>query len=149
MGQNMVTGFARMEGHMVGVIRNKPTTLAGCLDINASNKAARFVRFCVAFNIPLVTFVGVPAFLPVIEQKLGGIIRHGAKLLFAYAKASVPKVTVITRKTDGGTYDVVARKDLCADANYAWPGAEIAVMGAKGAGKILYHRREGNPTTIL
>ncbi|KAL3917402.1 MAG: hypothetical protein SGARI_007725, partial [Bacillariaceae sp.] len=109
-----------------------------CLDINASNKAARFVRFCDAFNTPLVTFVDVPGFLPGTEQEFGGIIRHGAKLLFAYSEASVPKVTVITRKAYGGAYDVMASKHLRSDANYAWPGAEIAVMGAKGAVNILY-----------
>jgi propionyl-CoA carboxylase beta chain len=139
MAGNIVTGFARMEGHTVGVIGNNPLTLAGCLDINASNKAARFVRFCDAFNIPLVTFVDVPGFLPGTEQEFGGIIRHGAKLLFAYSEASVPKVTVITRKAYGGAYDVMASKHLRADTNYAWPGAEIAVMGAKGATEILYH----------
>lgn len=138
MAQNIVTGFARFEGHTVGVIGNNPLTLAGCLDINASNKAARFVRFCDAFNIPLVTFVDVPGFLPGTEQEFGGIIRHGAKLLFAYAEASVPKVTIITRKAYGGAYDVMASKHLRADCNYAWPGAEIAVMGAKGAVNILY-----------
>jgi propionyl-CoA carboxylase beta chain len=138
MAQNIVTGFARMEGHTVGIIGNNPVTLAGCLDVNAANKAARFVRFCDAFNIPLVTFVDVPGFLPGTEQEFGGIIRHGAKLLFAYAEASVPKVTVITRKAYGGAYDVMASKHLRADTNYAWPGAEIAVMGAKGAVEILY-----------
>mmetsp|Transcript_29496 Transcript_29496/g.70889 ORF Transcript_29496/g.70889 Transcript_29496/m.70889 type:complete len:371 (-) Transcript_29496:551-1663(-) len=138
MAGNIITGFARMEGHTVGVIGNNPLTLAGCLDINASNKAARFVRFCDAFNIPLVTFVDVPGFLPGTEQEFGGIIRHGAKLLFAYSEASVPKVTVITRKAYGGAYDVMASKHLRADTNYAWPGAEIAVMGAKGATEILY-----------
>ena len=129
--QNIVVGFARMEGRTVGVIGNNPLTLAGCLDINSSNKGARFVRFCDAFNIPLVTFVDVPGFLPGTAQEFGGIIRHGAKLLFAYSEASVPKVTVITRKAYGGAYDVMASKHLRADANYAWPGAEIAVMGAK------------------
>lgn len=138
MAQNIVTAFARMEGHTVGVIANNPLTLAGCLDINASNKAARFVRFCNAFNIPLVTFVDVPGFLPGTEQEFGGIIRHGAKLLFAYAEASVPKVTVITRKAYGGAYDVMASKHLRVDCNYAWPGTEIAVMGAKGAVNVLY-----------
>jgi len=142
MAQNIVIGFARMEGHTVGVIGNNPLTLAGCLDINASNKAARFVRFCDAFNIPLVTFVDVPGFLPGTAQEFGGIIRHGAKLLFAYSEASVPKVTVITRKAYGGAYDVMASKHLRADANYAWPGAEIAVMGAKGAVEILYHGKD-------
>lgn len=138
MAQNIVTGFARMEGHTVGVVANNPLTLAGCLDINASNKAARFVRFCNAFNIPLVTFIDVPGFLPGTEQEFGGIIRHGAKLLFAYAEATVPKVTVITRKSYGGAYDVMASKHLRVDCNYAWPGTEIAVMGAKGAVNVLY-----------
>lgn len=138
MSQNIVTAFARMEGHTVGVIGNNPLSLAGCLDIGAATKAARFVRFCDAFNIPLVTFVDVPGFLPGTEQEYGGIIRHGAKLLFAYAEANVPKVTMITRKAYGGAYDVMASKHLRGDANYAWPGAELAVMGAKGAVEILY-----------
>jgi propionyl-CoA carboxylase beta chain len=127
MAQNIVTAFARMEGHTVGVIGNNPLTLAGCLDIDASIKAARFVRFCDAFNIPLVTFVDVPGFLPGTGQEYGGIIRHGAKLLFAYAEANVPKVTVITRKAYGGAYDVMSSKHLRGDCNYAWPGAEVAV----------------------
>ena len=139
MAQNIVTAFARMEGRTVGVIGNNPLTLAGCLDIEASNKAARFVRFCDAFNIPLVTFVDVPGFLPGTDQEYGGIIRHGAKLLFAYSEANVPKITVITRKAYGGAYDVMSSKHLRSDANYAWPGAEVAVMGAKGAVEILYH----------
>jgi propionyl-CoA carboxylase beta chain len=138
MAQNIVTAFARFEGHTVGVVGNNPLTLAGCLDIGASTKAARFVRFCDAFNIPLVTFVDVPGFLPGSGQEHGGIIRHGAKLLFSYSEANVPKVTVITRKAYGGAYDVMASKHLRSDANYAWPGAEIAVMGAKGAVEILY-----------
>ena len=138
MASNIVTAFARFEGHTVGVVGNNPMTLAGCLDIGASTKAARFVRFCDAFNIPLVTFVDVPGFLPGTDQEHGGIIRHGAKLLFAYAEATVPKVTIITRKAYGGAYDVMASKHLRADANYAWPGAEVAVMGAKGAVEILY-----------
>jgi len=138
MAQNIVTGFARMEGHTVGIVGNNPLTLAGCLDINASNKAARFVRFCDAFNIPLVTLVDVPGFLPGVQQEFEGIIRHGAKLLFAYAEASVPKVTVITRKSFGGAYCVLASKHLRVDCNYAWPGTEIAVMGAKGAVNVLY-----------
>ena len=138
MAKNIVTGFARMEGHTVGVIANNPLTLAGCLDIEASTKGARFVRFCDAFNIPLVTFVDVPGFLPGTEQEYGGIIRHGAKLLFAYAQANVPKVTVITRKAYGGAYDVMSSKHLRGDVNYAWPGAEVAVMGAKGAVEILF-----------
>jgi len=138
MAQNIVTGFARMEGHTVGIVGNNPLTLAGCLDIKASNKAARFVRFCDAFNIPLVTLVDVPGFLPGVQQEFEGIIRHGAKLLFAYAEASVPKVTVITRKSFGGAYCVLASKHLRVDCNYAWPGTEIAVMGAKGAVNVLY-----------
>lgn len=119
---------------------NNPLVLAGCLDICASTKAARFVRFCDAFNIPLVTFVDVPGFLPGTQQEYGGIIRHGAKLLFAYAQANVPKITVITRKAYGGAYDVMSSKHLRGDTNYAWPGAELAVMGAKGAVEILYSR---------
>jgi len=141
MAQNIVTAFARFAGQTVGIIGNNPLTLAGCLDINSSTKAARFVRFCDAFNIPLVTFVDVPGFLPGTSQEHGGIIRHGAKLLFAYAEASVPKVTIITRKAYGGAYDVMSSKHLRGDMNYAWPGAEIAVMGAKGAVEIL-HRGE-------
>jgi propionyl-CoA carboxylase beta chain len=138
MAPNIVTAFARMEGHTVGVIANNPQTLAGCLDIHSSVKGARFVRFCDAFNIPLVTFVDVPGFLPGTEQEYGGIIRNGAKLLFAYAEANVPKVTVITRKAYGGAYDVMSSKHLRGDTNYAWPGGEVAVMGAKGATEILY-----------
>jgi propionyl-CoA carboxylase beta chain len=138
MAKNIITGFAKIEGHTVGVVANNPLVLAGCLDICASTKAARFVRFCDAFNIPLVTFVDVPGFLPGTSQEYGGIIRHGAKLLFAYSEANVPKVTVITRKAYGGAYDVMASKHLRADANYAWPSAEVAVMGAKGAVEILY-----------
>jgi propionyl-CoA carboxylase beta chain len=144
MAQNIVTAFARFEGHTVGVIGNNPLTLAGCLDIAASTKAARFVRFCDAFNIPLVTFVDVPGFLPGTVQEHGGIIRHGAKLLFAYAEANVPKVTIITRKAYGGAYDVMASKHLRGDTNYAWPGAEVAVMGAKGAVEILYRGKVRN-----
>jgi len=138
MAKNIVTAFARMEGHTVGVIANNPIALAGCLDLGASTKAARFVRFCDAFNIPLMTFVDVPGFLPGTEQEYGGIIRHGAKLLFAYSEANVPKVTCITRKAYGGAYDVMSSKHLRGDVNYAWPGAEVAVMGAKGAVEILY-----------
>ena len=144
MAQNIVTAFARMEGRTVGVIGNNPLILAGCLDIEASNKGARFVRFCDAFNIPLVTFVDVPGFLPGTDQEYGGIIRHGAKLLFAYSEANVPKITVITRKAYGGAYDVMSSKHLRADANYAWPGAEVAVMGAKGAVEILFHGQVSN-----
>jgi propionyl-CoA carboxylase beta chain len=136
--KNILVGFARMEGRTVGVVANQPSELAGCLDINASVKAARFVRFCDSFNIPLVTFVDVPGFLPGTAQEHGGIIRHGAKLLFAYAEATVPKVTVITRKAYGGAYDVMSSKHLRGDANYAWDTAEIAVMGAKGAVEIIF-----------
>jgi propionyl-CoA carboxylase beta chain len=125
--KNIVTCFARMQGHTVGVVGNNPLTLAGCLDIDASIKGARFVRFCDAFNIPLVTFVDVPGFLPGTDQEYGGIIRNGAKLLFAYAEANVPKITVITRKAYGGAYDVMSSKHLRGDVNYAWPGAEVAV----------------------
>lgn len=137
---NIVVGFARIGGVSVGVVGNQPAVLAGCLDIDASTKGARFVRFCDAFNIPLVTFVDVPGFLPGTTQELGGIIRHGAKLLYAYAEATVPKITVITRKAYGGAYDVMASKHIRADFNFAYPGAEIAVMGAEGAVNILYKR---------
>lgn len=136
--KNIIIGFGRMEGRTVGVVANQPMELAGCLDINASVKAARFVRFCDAFNIPLVTFVDVPGFLPGTEQEYGGIIRHGAKLLYAYAEATVPKVTIICRKAYGGAYDVMSSKHLRGDVNYAWPTAEIAVMGAKGAVEIIF-----------
>jgi len=136
--KNIITGFARMEGRTVGIVGNNPAELAGCLDIDASVKGARFVRFCDAFNIPLVTFVDVPGFLPGVDQEHNGIITNGAKLLYAYAEATVPKVTVITRKAYGGAYDVMSSKHLRGDANYAWPDAEIAVMGAKGAVEILY-----------
>ena len=135
--KNIVTGFARMDGRPVGVVGNQPKELAGCLDINSSVKAARFVRFCDAFNIPLVTFVDVPGFLPGTSQEYGGIIRQGAKLLFAYAEATVPKITVITRKAYGGAYDVMSSKHLRGDANYAWPSAEVAVMGAKGGVEVV------------
>ena len=135
---NITTALARLEGRPVGVIANDPTHLAGCLDVDASVKAARFVRFCDAFGLPLVTFVDVPGFLPGVRQEHGGIIRHGAKLLYAYCEATVPKVTVITRKAYGGAYDVMASKHLRGDANYAWPSAEVAVMGAKGAVEVLY-----------
>jgi propionyl-CoA carboxylase beta chain len=135
---NIVTGFGRMNGMSVGIVANQPMVLAGCLDIDASVKAARFVRFCDAFNIPIITFVDVPGFLPGVSQEHAGIIRHGAKLLFAYAEASVPKITLITRKAYGGAYDVMGSKHLRADVNFAWPTAEVAVMGATGAAKILY-----------
>ena len=135
---NIICGFGRMEGQTVGVVANQPMVLAGCLDINASKKAARFVRYCDAFNIPIVTLVDVPGFLPGTSQEHNGIIKHGAKLLFAYAEATVPKITIITRKAYGGAYDVMASKHLRGDLNYAWPTAEIAVMGAKGAVEIIF-----------
>jgi propionyl-CoA carboxylase beta chain len=135
---NIITGFGRVEGRTVGIVANQPMVLAGCLDINASKKAGRFVRFCDAFEIPIVTFVDVPGFLPGVGQEHSGIIKHGAKLLFAYAEATVPKITVITRKAYGGAYDVMASKHLRGDLNYAWPTAEIAVMGAKGAVEIIF-----------
>ena len=138
---NIICGFGRMEGATVGVVANQPMILAGCLDINASKKAARFVRYCDAFNIPIVTLVDVPGFLPGTSQEHNGIIKHGAKLLFAYAEATVPKITIITRKAYGGAYDVMASKHLRGDLNYAWPTAEIAVMGAKGAVEIIFRGR--------
>jgi propionyl-CoA carboxylase beta chain len=137
---NLVVGFARLAGHSIGVVANQPAVLAGCLDIDASVKGARFVRFCDAFNIPLVTFEDVPGFLPGTAQEFGGIIRHGAKLLYAFAEATVPKVTVITRKAYGGAYCVMSSKHLRTDVNYAWPSAEIAVMGPEGAVNVLYRR---------
>jgi propionyl-CoA carboxylase beta subunit len=145
---NMVIGFGRMAGRTVGFVANQPMVLAGCLDIDSSRKAARFVRFCDAFNIPIVTFVDVPGFLPGTTQEFGGIIKHGAKLLYAYAEATVPKVTVITRKAYGGAYDVMASKHLRGDVNYAWPGAEIAVMGAKGAVEIIFRSDIGDAAKI-
>jgi propionyl-CoA carboxylase beta chain len=138
--RNIVVGFARLDGRPVGVVANQPAFLAGCLDINSSVKGGRFVRFCDAFNIPLITFVDVPGFLPGTEQEFGGIIRHGAKLLFAYAEATVPKITVITRKAYGGAYCVMGSKHIRTDVNLAWPSAEIAVMGAEGAVNIIYRR---------
>ncbi|WP_193176894.1 acyl-CoA carboxylase subunit beta [Oricola nitratireducens] len=146
--RNILTGFIRLNGSTVGVVANQPMVLAGCLDIDASKKAGRFVRFCDAFNIPILTFVDVPGFLPGTAQEYGGIIKHGAKLLFAYAQATVPKVTVITRKAYGGAYDVMASKHIRADMNYAWPTAQIAVMGAKGATEILYRSELGDPDKI-
>lgn len=137
---NIVTGFARFNGMSVGIVANQPNYLAGVLDINASRKAARFVRFCDAFNIPILTLVDVPGFLPGTAQEYGGIIIHGAKLLFAYGEATVPKVTIILRKAYGGAYDVMSSKHLRGDINYAWPSAEIAVMGPKGAIEVLYHK---------
>jgi acetyl-CoA carboxylase carboxyltransferase component len=137
---NLVVGFARLAGRPVGVVANNPAALAGTLDINASTKGARFVRFCDAFNLPLLTFVDVPGFLPGASQEHGGIIRHGAKLLYAYAEATVPLLTVILRKAYGGAYDVMCSKHLGGDLNLAWPTAEIAVMGADGAVNILFRR---------
>ncbi len=146
--KNIITGFVRLEGRTVGVVANQPMVLAGCLDIDSSRKAARFVRFCDAFDIPILTLVDVPGFLPGTAQEYGGVIKHGAKLLFAYGEATVPKVTVITRKAYGGAYDVMASKHLRGDFNYAWPSAEIAVMGAKGAVEILYRSELNDPDKI-
>jgi len=142
--QNILTGFGRIEGGTVGFVANQPMVLAGVLDSDASRKAARFVRFCDCFNIPIVTFVDVPGFLPGTAQEYGGLIKHGAKLLFAFAEATVPKVTVITRKAYGGAYDVMSSKHIRGDVNYAWPSAEIAVMGPKGAAEILYRSELGD-----
>ena len=145
---NIVIGLARMEGSTVGIVANQPMVLAGCLDIASSRKAARFVRFCDCFNIPILTFVDVPGFLPGTSQEYGGIIKHGAKLLFAFAEATVPKVTLITRKAYGGAYDVMSSKHLRGDVNYAWPSAEIAVMGSKGAVEIIFRADIGDPVKI-
>jgi propionyl-CoA carboxylase beta chain len=146
--RNIVTGLARIEGSTVGIVANQPLVLAGCLDIDSSRKAARFVRFCDCFNIPLVTLVDVPGFLPGTAQEFGGIIKHGAKLLFAFAEATVPKVTLITRKAYGGAYDVMSSKHLRGDVNYAWPTAEIAVMGPKGAVEIIFRADMADPARI-
>src|SRR5512144_2483996 len=146
--KNIVIGFGRMEGSTVGIVANQPLVLAGCLDIKSAIKGARFVRFCDAFNIPIITFVDVPGFMPGTAQEYGGIIRHGAKLLYAYAEATVPKVTVITRKAYGGAYDVMASKHLRGDVNFAWPSAEIAVMGAKGAVEIIFREEKNDPVKI-
>ena len=146
--KNIVTGFGRMEGRAIGVVANQPMVLAGVLDSDASRKAARFVRFCNAFNIPIVTFVDVPGFLPGTAQEYGGLIKHGAKLLFAYSQCDVPLVTIITRKAFGGAYDVMASKHIGADVNYAWPTAQIAVMGAKGAVEIIFRSEMGDPAKI-
>jgi propionyl-CoA carboxylase beta chain len=146
--RNMIVGFGRLAGQTVGFVANQPMVLAGCLDIASSTKAARFVRFCNAFEIPIVTFVDVPGFLPGTAQEYGGIIKHGAKLLFAYAEATVPKVTVITRKAYGGAYDVMASKHLRGDINFAWPTAEIAVMGPKGAVEIIFRQDIGDTAKI-
>jgi propionyl-CoA carboxylase beta chain len=146
--RNIVTGFARIGGGTVGMVANQPLALAGVLDSDASRKAARFVRFCDCFNIPIVTFVDVPGFLPGTAQEYGGLIKHGAKLLFAYAEATVPKVTVITRKAFGGAYDVMASKHLRGDINLAWPTAQIAVMGARGAVEIIFRSDISDPAKI-
>ena len=146
--KNILIGFIRLDGETVGVVANQPKILAGCLDVDSSRKAARFVRFCDAFNIPILTLVDVPGFLPGTQQEYGGIIKHGAKLLFAYGEATVPKVTIITRKAYGGAYDVMSSKHLRGDINYAWPSAEIAVMGAKGAVEIIYRSQSLNQDKI-
>ena len=146
--KNIITGFARMEGRTVGIVANQPLVLAGVLDSDASRKAARFVRFCDCFEIPIVTFVDVPGFLPGTSQEYGGLIKHGAKLLFAFTEATIPKVTVIARKAYGGAYDVMSSKHIRGDVNYAWPTAEIAVMGAKGAAEILYRSELDDPDKI-
>jgi propionyl-CoA carboxylase beta chain len=146
--QNIVIGFGRMDGQTAGFVANQPLVLAGCLDIRSSIKAARFVRFCDAFGIPVVTFVDVPGFMPGTAQEYGGIIKHGAKLLYAYAECTVPKVTVITRKAYGGAYDVMASKHLRGDVNLAWPSAEIAVMGAKGAVEIIFREEKNDPAKL-
>jgi propionyl-CoA carboxylase beta chain len=146
--KNILIGFGRMEGQTIGIVANQPLVLAGCLDIKASIKAARFVRFCDAFNIPVVTLVDVPGFMPGTAQEFGGIIKHGAKLLYAYADCTVPKVTLITRKAYGGAYDVMASKHLRGDVNFAWPSAEIAVMGPKGAVEIIFREEKGDPEKI-
>ena len=146
--KNIVIGFARMEGYPVGIVANQPLVLAGCLDIKSSIKAARFVRFCDCFSVPIITFVDVPGFMPGTAQEYGGIIKHGAKLLYAYAEATVPKITLITRKAYGGAYDVMASKHLRGDVNIAWPSAEIAVMGPKGAVEIIFRKDAGDTGRI-
>jgi propionyl-CoA carboxylase beta chain len=145
---NIVIGMARMDGNVVGIVANQPLVLAGCLDIKSGIKAARFVRFCDAFNIPVITFVDVPGFMPGTAQEYGGIIKHGAKLLYAYAECTVPKITVITRKAYGGAYDVMSSKHLRGDVNLAWPNAEIAVMGAKGAVEIIFRDDKNDPAKL-
>ncbi|MBK1681657.1 acyl-CoA carboxylase subunit beta [Rhodocyclus tenuis] len=146
--KNIIIGFARMDGNPVGIVANQPLVLAGCLDIKSSIKAARFVRFCDAFNIPVVTLVDVPGFMPGTAQEYGGIIKHGAKLLYAYAECTVPKVTLITRKAYGGAYDVMSSKHLRGDVNFAWPSAEIAVMGPKGAVEIIFREEKNDPAKL-
>ncbi len=145
---NIIIGFARMDGNVVGIVANQPLVLAGCLDIKSGIKAARFVRFCDAFNIPVITFVDVPGFMPGTAQEYGGIIKHGAKLLYAFAECTVPKITVITRKAYGGAYDVMSSKHLRGDVNLAWPNAEIAVMGAKGAVEITFRQDKDDPEKL-
>lgn len=145
--KNMITGFIEVEGKNVGVVANQPSVLAGCLDIDASVKAARFIRFCDAFQIPIVTFTDVPGFLPGTAQEFGGIIKHGAKLLYAYAEATVPKITFITRKAYGGAYDVMSSQHLKGDFNYVWPTGEVAVMGAKGAVEIIFRGKNTEEET--
>ena len=146
--KNIIIGLARMEGSTVGIVANQPMVLAGCLDIDSARKAARFVRFCDGFNIPILTFVDVPGFLPGTAQEYGGIIKHGAKLLYAFAEATIPKITLITRKAYGGAYDVMSSKHLRGDVNYAWPSAEIAVMGPKGAVEIIFRADLGDQAKI-
>jgi len=146
--KNIIVGLARMDGHPVGLVANQPMVLAGCLDIDSSLKAARFVRFCDCFNIPVITLVDVPGFMPGTDQEYGGIIKHGAKLLYAYAEATIPKVTVITRKAYGGAYDVMSSKHLRGDVNFAWPSAEIAVMGPKGAVEIIFREDAHDPEKL-
>ena len=146
--KNIIIGFGRVDGQTIGIVANQPLVLAGCLDIKSSIKAARFVRFCDAFNIPVITFVDVPGFMPGTSQEYGGIIKHGAKLLFAYAECTVPKITVITRKAYGGAYDVMSSKHLRGDVNFAWPSAEIAVMGPKGAVEIIFRDEKGDPEKL-
>jgi propionyl-CoA carboxylase beta chain len=136
--KNIIVGFGEVEGKVVGFVANQPQVLAGCLDIDASSKGARFIRFCDAFNIPIVSFTDVPGYLPGTAQEFGGIIKHGAKMLYAYAEATVPKINIITRKSYGGAYIAMSSKHLTSDYNYAWPSAEIAVMGAKGAVEIIF-----------
>ncbi|MGH6971530.1 MAG: acyl-CoA carboxylase subunit beta, partial [Caulobacteraceae bacterium] len=146
--KNIITGFGRLDGESVGFVANQPQVLAGVLDIDSSRKAARFVRFCDAFNIPIVTFVDVPGFMPGTRQEQGGLIKHGAKLLFAYAEATVPKITVITRKAYGGAFDVMSSKNIRGDLNYAWPTAEIAVMGPKQAVEIIFRADAADPQKL-
>jgi propionyl-CoA carboxylase beta chain len=146
--KNIVIGFGRIDGQSVGIVANQPLVLAGCLDIKSAIKAARFVRFCDSFNIPVITFVDVPGFMPGTAQEYGGIIKHGAKLLFAYAECTIPKITVITRKAYGGAYDVMSSKHLRGDVNFAWPSAEIAVMGPKGAVEIIFREEKGDANQL-